>query len=88
MAQLQSLHFDIIKIDRSFVNNIQHRGKAIIKATLFIAKELKCKTVAEGVETEDQANELIKLGADYLQGFLYARPMKIPELLAYMKKSK
>ncbi len=86
MSQLQSLPFDIIKIDRSFVNNIQSKGKAIINATLFIAKELKCKTVAEGVETQEQADELRRLGADFLQGFLYAKPMKIADLLEFMRK--
>lgn len=88
MSQLQTLTFDIIKIDRSFVNNIDGKGKAIINATLYIAKELGCKTIAEGVETESQANTLEKLGADYLQGYFYSRPVKYPELLEAMKKHK
>jgi diguanylate cyclase len=85
MSQLQVLSFDIIKIDRSFVNNIHDKGQAIIKATLFMARELGCQTIAEGVETEDQAEQLKLLGANYLQGFLLARPMGLAQLVKRMQ---
>ena len=76
LSQLQNLSFDIIKIDRSFVNNVSNGGEAIIRATIFIAREFGCKTVAEGVETEDQADALLAMGVDFLQGFLYAKPVR------------
>ena len=84
MSQLQLLTFDVIKIDRSFVSNIEGRGEAIVKATLFIAKELNCRTVAEGIETPRQAQLLRELGADYLQGFLYAKPLEVDQLAALL----
>ncbi len=75
LSQLQTLNFDTIKIDRSFVSNISKGGEAIIRATLFIAKEFGCKTVAEGIENDYEAKVLSEMGVDYLQGFLFAKPM-------------
>ncbi|MFA3792116.1 putative bifunctional diguanylate cyclase/phosphodiesterase [Aliiglaciecola sp. SL4] len=75
LSQLQTLNFDTIKIDRSFVLNMHQGGEAIIKATLFIAKQFGCKTVAEGIETEQEALKLSEMGVDYLQGFLFSKPI-------------
>lgn len=84
MSQLQTLPFDIIKVDRSFVDEIDESGEAIIKATLFIAKALGCKAVAEGVETLEQLERLESLGADYLQGFLFSRAIPQSEIIKYI----
>ncbi|MDC8830306.1 putative bifunctional diguanylate cyclase/phosphodiesterase [Alteromonas gilva] len=73
---LQSLDFDLIKIDRSFVTKLTDCNDTIVKATLLMAKEFGCKTVAEGVETQEQASLLKTMGVDYLQGYLFARPLK------------
>ncbi|NVK54925.1 MAG: EAL domain-containing protein [Alteromonadaceae bacterium] len=73
---LQSLDFDLIKIDKSFVTKLTDCNDTIVKATLLMAKEFGCKTVAEGVETEEQASLLKTMGVDYLQGYLFARPLK------------
>lgn len=75
LSQLQTLNFDTIKIDRSFVQNLSQGGEAIIRATMFIAREFGSKTVAEGIETEQDAHALDEMGVDYLQGFLFAKPM-------------
>lgn len=75
LSQLQTLEFDVIKIDRSFVQNLTQGNEAIIRATLFIAREFGCRTVAEGIETMEQAEELTAMGVDYLQGFMYSKPV-------------
>ncbi len=85
LSQLQTLQFDTVKIDKSFVHNLDKGGEAIIRATLFIAKEFGSKTVAEGIETEQQARELHLMGVDYLQGYLYAKPMPNDELNQWLK---
>ena len=54
LSQLQSLPVNYIKIDKSFGDNIVGKGEAIIRATLFIARELNCKIIAEEVETKEQ----------------------------------
>ncbi|WP_342807045.1 EAL domain-containing protein [Alteromonas sp. M12] len=85
LSQLQTLNFDTIKIDRSFVLNMHQGGEAIIRATLFIAKQFGCKTVAEGIETEQEALTLSEMGVDYLQGFLFAKPMVNDDLRRWVE---
>jgi diguanylate cyclase (GGDEF)-like protein len=80
LSQLQSLPVNYVKIDKSFVDNIEGKGEAIIRATLFIARELNCQTIAEGVETKEQAMALSAMGVDYLQGYYFAKPMKNEDL--------
>ncbi|GGF66045.1 putative bifunctional diguanylate cyclase/phosphodiesterase [Alteromonas lipolytica] len=75
LSMLQSLDFDVLKIDRSFVQQMTENNNAIVRATLLMANELGCKTVAEGIETNEQAKLLTTMGVDCLQGYLYARPM-------------
>lgn len=83
LSQLQSLPVNFVKIDKSFVDNIEGKGEAIIRATLFIAHELNCKTIAEGVETKEQAIALSAMGVDYLQGYYFAKPMKNEDLIVW-----
>lgn len=83
LSQLQSLPVNYVKIDKSFVDNIEGKGEAIIRATLFIARELNCQTIAEGVETKEQAMALSAMGVDYLQGYYFAKPMKNEELIVW-----
>jgi diguanylate cyclase (GGDEF)-like protein len=83
LSQLQSLPVNYVKIDKSFVDNIEGKGEAIIRATLFIARELNCQTIAEGVETKEQAMALSAMGVDYLQGYYFAKPMKNEDLIVW-----
>ncbi len=83
LSQLQSLPVNYVKIDKSFVDNIEGKGEAIIRATLFIARELNCQTIAEGVETKEQAIALSAMGVDYLQGYYFAKPMKNEDLVIW-----
>ncbi|WP_327082859.1 putative bifunctional diguanylate cyclase/phosphodiesterase [Paraglaciecola hydrolytica] len=83
LSQLQTLPVNYVKIDKAFVDNIEGKGDAIIRATLFIARELNCKTVAEGVETRAQALALSAMGVDYLQGYYFAKPMKNEDLIVW-----
>ncbi|WP_340678497.1 EAL domain-containing protein [Paraglaciecola sp.] len=83
LSQLQTLPVNYVKIDKAFVDNIEGKGDAIIRATLFIARELNCKTVAEGVETREQALALSAMGVDFLQGYYFAKPMKNEDLIIW-----
>ncbi len=66
-----------LKIDKSFVQDIPSdaNGTAIVGSILSVAKQFGLKVVAEGVETEAQAEYLVRNGCDSLQGFLYSRPL-------------
>jgi predicted signal transduction protein with EAL and GGDEF domain len=83
LSQLQSLPVNYVKIDKSFVDNVEGKGEAIIRATLFIARELDCKTIAEGVETKSQAVALSAMGVDYLQGYYFSKPMRNSDLIKW-----
>lgn len=80
LAVLQSLSADVVKIDQSFISSIDQGGKAIIKATQYMANELGYTVVAEGVETKVQADALSEMGIESLQGFYFSKPMKAEKL--------
>ena len=77
LSHLKELPIDIIKIDRSFVNSIQHceKDKIIIKNILSVAHDLQCKVIAEGIETEHQLDILKQYSCDLGQGFLFYKPL-------------
>ena len=76
---LNLLPVDMLKIDRSLISSEAYGlyGSSSILARIFsIAADLHISTICEGVETADQAQSLCELGADFLQGFYFARPTK------------
>jgi EAL domain-containing protein (putative c-di-GMP-specific phosphodiesterase class I) len=74
---LTRLPVDILKIDRSFINELNGtaEGAAITEAIIRLAQVLHLSTVAEGIETTGQAAELQALGCDIGQGYLFAKPL-------------
>lgn len=89
LSYLRDLPIDVIKIDQSFVQAISiennERHKAIIAAIFDLAKRLNITTLAEGVETQSQADYLKLLDCDQFQGFLIAKPMPFDEITEYIK---
>ncbi|MCK9608058.1 MAG: EAL domain-containing protein [Methylomonas sp.] len=77
LDQLKQFEFDKLKIDKSFVANIMHDADdaAIVLAIISIAKILKFKVIAEGVETERQAQYLLQNNCNEAQGYLFGKPM-------------
>ena len=86
LAYLQKLPINTIKIDRSFVRDVRLiKGQtSIVNAIIAMAKGLGMKTVAEGVETEEQLEQLLKLDCNVIQGFLVAKPMPSVDLLKWL----
>ncbi len=82
LARLQDLPFDMIKLDRAFVTNVGVRPQArrMAAAILQMSAAIGAAIVAEGVETETEADTLLDLGYEMAQGYLLARPMPIEEL--------
>ncbi len=83
LSYLKTFPVDLIKIDRSFVRDIEKdsNDRAIISAIIVMAHELGLKVLAEGVENEDQQIFLQEHGCDFVQGFYHARPMPSRALL-------
>lgn len=77
MAYLKKFNIDYLKIDRSFVRDLESDtgDRAIAEAIVVMAHRLGLKVIAEGVETEGQRNLLALVGCEYVQGYLYAKPM-------------
>ncbi|MBM6578939.1 EAL domain-containing protein [Microvirga sp. BT689] len=86
MSYLRSFPFDKIKIDQSFVRGMMESSdsRAIIKATIGLANDLKMSTTAEGVETEEQLKALRLAGASQAQGYLIAKPMDREAIAAFI----
>lgn len=87
LHRLQSMPCDFIKIDRSFVQNTDEGSGTIVRATMLIAQEFGCKTIAEGIETHEQVERLTGLGVDYLQGFLYSKPMCANDFITWYNEN-
>lgn len=89
LAQLQDLQVDYIKVDHSFVAKIgsEAPGARLIEAIVTIARDVEASTIAEGVETEDQADYLHEIGVDFGQGFLFAPPLTMGELRSYLDRA-
>ena len=85
LAYLRKLPAEELKIDRSFVMDVEHSAdaRAIVNAVVKLAHALGLKVVAEGVENERQQRVLVQLGCDELQGFLFAKPMTARALLLW-----
>nr|WP_301774924.1 EAL domain-containing protein [Pseudidiomarina sp. 1APP75-32.1] len=81
LAYLQLFDVDILKIDISFVHamTLDEQSKTLVNTILVMAKTLGLTTIAEGIETEEQAMLLQKLGCEQGQGFYFARPMSPEE---------
>ncbi len=86
LAYLRRFPFDTLKIDRSFVRELMQRpdARAIVKMILGLARTLRMKTVAEGVEEPAQAGLLTHHGCTTLQGYLVARPMPAAEVPGWL----
>jgi diguanylate cyclase (GGDEF)-like protein/PAS domain S-box-containing protein len=87
LSYLKRLPADAIKIDKSFVKGLGQHGKdtAIVRMIIELAHTLRMKVIAEGVETEEQAELLRQMGCDMAQGLYFAKPMPAeaaPEFLA------
>jgi c-di-GMP phosphodiesterase len=76
LSRLLELPLDVLKIDRSFVQQLSsERGEYLVRAIANLAQNLGIDVIAEGVETEEQALKLQALGCHRGQGYLFARPL-------------
>jgi EAL domain-containing protein (putative c-di-GMP-specific phosphodiesterase class I) len=77
LNHLHSFPFDVLKIDRSFVNRMTEGEQPlqIVRTIVELARVMGMEVVAEGIETLEQHNLLRDMGCRYGQGFLYAKPM-------------
>lgn len=89
LSRLKELPIQSIKIDRSFVNDIDVKvnDNLIIKSTIDLAKDMGLNVVAEGVENESQLDFLVKSRCPQAQGYYYSKPLTAEEMSQFIKKN-
>lgn len=87
LSYVHRLPFDTIKIDRSFVTDVESNSasKKIVKSVLDLCRNLGLECVVEGLETTEQAEVVKALGARAVQGYLFSRPMRAYAVAAYLQ---
>jgi EAL domain-containing protein (putative c-di-GMP-specific phosphodiesterase class I) len=85
-VHLNNLPIALLKIDKSFVGEMEQRdeNRKLVHAMINLAHNLSLEVVAEGVETEGQLALLRSFGCDQVQGYLISRPLPMPELIKYL----
>jgi EAL domain-containing protein (putative c-di-GMP-specific phosphodiesterase class I) len=93
LKYLQHLPIDTLKIDQSFVRNLdplsdgESGNGAIVRAIVTLAQQLGLRVVAEGVETNEELELLRRLGCDLVQGYLFAKPMRVEACDIFLRQS-
>ncbi|MDR6083031.1 EAL domain-containing protein (putative c-di-GMP-specific phosphodiesterase class I) [Agrobacterium sp. SORGH_AS440] len=89
LSYLSRFPVDIVKIDQSFTRSIcddtveiRQRNRMLVEGIAAISHKMNCVVIAEGVETEEQKLLLADMGADYGQGYFFARPQPVERLIA------
>ena len=78
--------FDVIKLDKKFMENmmVSGKGRLILEQVVSMANKLELGLLAEGVETKEQIDLLHNIGCDQVQGYYYAKPMPAEEFFALL----
>ena len=88
LSNIKTFHFDKLKIDKSFIDNLltDKDDQVIVSATISMAQQLGLKVIAEGVEVQAQADMLKDFGCDIVQGYLYSKPLIKEDMEKLLKK--
>ena len=87
LSYLQHFPIDALKIDQTFVSDInENRGSAIVRAIIAMSASLNLTVIAEGVETESQAKFLLENGCHKMQGYLFSRPLPVDEMTRLLQQ--
>lgn len=89
LSRLKDLNIDVLKIDKSFIDHIGHDEESamFVESILILAKQLNIKTVAEGVETQDQLQILKDRECDIIQGYYYSKPLSEEDALEFFREN-
>ncbi len=90
LSYLRRIPVDYIKIDKSFIQDMSTNAEENILVSTIIAmsKSLGKKTVAEGVETKEQLQQLTELGCDFIQGYYFSKPLPCEEIINFLTEFK
>jgi len=88
LSYLKKFDIDYLKIDQSFIKQLTENDtdRALVEAIIVMAHKLDIKTIAEGVETKEQEELLVRFDCDYVQGYHYSAPVTIKEFLQFISQ--
>jgi len=88
LRYLEDLPLDTLKIDRSFVNKLNHNDPqhSLVNTIILMASSFGITTVVEGVETRQQLRSVVELGCDYIQGYYYSKPVPASALVSVIEQ--
>jgi diguanylate cyclase (GGDEF)-like protein len=85
LHQLPRIPVDILKIDKAFIDRVGRGGVSVAHVVLALGKSMRLRTVAEGVEAEEQVTELLRLKCEFGQGILFSRPLTVAGVSALLR---
>ncbi|MGQ9367007.1 EAL domain-containing protein [Azospirillum sp. ST 5-10] len=90
LSHLGRLPFDVLKIDRSFISALgsDPRQEALLRGVVELTHRIGLEVVAEGVETEAERAVVARIGCDYAQGYLFARPLAVADAEALLRRAR
>ena len=86
LSYLKKLPIDVLKIDQAFVRDVttSQNDAAIVRTIITLANNLHLKTIAEGIETEEQSTVISSMGCDEMQGYLFSKPLSPDALKSFL----
>lgn len=86
LALLKAFDVDTIKLDRRFFVDENQKSREIVKYIIQLAHSLRMQVVAEGIEEKDQVEVLQEIGCDYIQGYVYSKPLPLEKFNIWKKE--
>ncbi|MCR4793336.1 MAG: EAL domain-containing protein [Lachnospiraceae bacterium] len=84
LTLLKDYDFDMLKLDMKFLSDLGEKSRSIVSSTISMAKDIGIKTLAEGVETEEQLQFLSDVGCGMIQGYYYGKPEPIDDVFEHL----
>lgn len=89
LSRLGDLKVDILKLDKQFIDRFVTASSIGISSDIIsMAHHLGKKVIAEGVETEEQYQQLLKMGCDFIQGYLFSKPVRGEKIIALLTEER
>lgn len=87
LGYLRDFEFDLLKVDKSFIDSLDvKRDRGLVASIVSMGKIMGMKIVAEGVETQEQLEQLQQMNCDYIQGYHYSRPLPVPDFVEFVQE--
>lgn len=86
LSLLKALQVDTLKLDRSFFLNESKRSRSIVHSVIQLAHSLNMNVVAEGIESMEQVEALSKMDCDFIQGYVYSKPISVDEFEVWRER--